>query len=382
MKILHISPLSPYNVGWSYQENLLPKYQKNLGNEITVVVSTFKNTKNGKKDVGENDFIVDEGIHVYRKKRFLGNTFLGKFISYTNVWNIICGFKPDLIMVHSLTTLSIFQAIKYKKKINNSCVIIQDNHLDENIGRKKYRIITDLLYKYWAFINKFSSKYVSKYYGVTEWRRQFIVDRFGIPENKTDVLIMGADLEKIDFKNKKEIRNRIKKDLNIKDDFIIITGGKIEQNKKTANLMKAVKNLKNVKLIVFGEVASNYEKEINNSINDNVIMLGWKNQQEIYNLFLASDLAIFPGQHSVLWEQACACKIPCVFAHWEGMNHLNNGGNSMEINDISSEGLEEFIEKFIYSDEYYKMKEKAQSKLTDIYNYEEIAKKSIECVNK
>ena len=68
MKILHVAPLSPYNVGWSYQDNLLPKYQRKLGHEVRVIVSTFENTSNGKKDVGEQDFVLDDGVHVYRRK--------------------------------------------------------------------------------------------------------------------------------------------------------------------------------------------------------------------------------------------------------------------------------------------------------------------------
>ena len=40
MKILHIAPNAPYNRGWGYQENLLPKYQKKLGHDVTVIVRT------------------------------------------------------------------------------------------------------------------------------------------------------------------------------------------------------------------------------------------------------------------------------------------------------------------------------------------------------
>ena len=66
MKILHVAPLSPYNIDWSYQDNLLPKYQRKLGHEVWVVVSPFENTSNGKADVGETDFVLDDGVHVFR----------------------------------------------------------------------------------------------------------------------------------------------------------------------------------------------------------------------------------------------------------------------------------------------------------------------------
>ena len=381
MKILHIAPISPYNVGWSYQDNLLPKYQKKLGHDVWVVVSPFENSKNGKVDVGESDFVLKDGVHVFRRRRLFGNNFLGKAISFTNVWDILIKFKPDFVMIHSLMTLTVFQVIKYKIRFNPNCIIIHDNHLDENIGKRKNKFLTNIFYSYWAFINKFSKKYISKYYGVTPWRRDFIVNRFKIELEKTDILIMGADLENVNFKDKSKYRKYIEKKYSISKKFIIVTGGKIEKNKKIANLMKAVKEFNNVKLIVFGTVADDYREEISNSINENVIMAGWLDSEAINKLFMASDLAIFPGQHSVLWEQACACKIPCLFAHWENMQHLNNGGNSAEIFDVSVKGLKKEIKKYNRTKIFYDMQKIAQSDATNIYRYENIALKSLETAN-
>lgn len=379
MKILHVAPLSPYNVGWSYQDNLLPKYQRKLGHEVRVIVSTFENTSNGKKDVGEQDFVLDDGVHVYRRKRFLGNSLIGKVISFTDISDILDEFKPDFIMIHSMITLSVFQAIQYKKKKNPNCIIIHDNHLDENIGKRKNKYFTDLFYGYWAFVNRFPKKYISKYYGVTPWRRDFIVNRFKIDREKTDVLIMGADIDDIEFSKVDHLREELNAKFGLERQFVIVTGGKIEKNKKTALLMRAVGGLKNIKLLVFGTVADDYKDEIETSLNDNVIMLGWKNNKEIDDLLLAADLAFFPGQHSVLWEQACACKVPCVFAYWDGMDHLDNGGNSMFLHEISEAGIRKCIMSLYNTPEYQRMKAVAKSEATDIYSYYEVARKSIEC---
>ena len=260
-------------------------------------------------------------------------------------------------------------------------MIIHDNHLDENIGRRKTKLLTDLFYKYWRFVNGFSKKYVAKYYGVTPWRQDFIVKRFGIEREKTDVLIMGADDEFIDFDNRNQIRNNLRNQYNIGTDFVICTGGKIEKNKKIDLLMKSVKGMPGVKLLVFGNVADNYKGEIEKSINENVIMLGWMNTKEINDVFLASDIAVFPGQHSVLWEQACACKIPCLFAYWDGMNHLNNGGNCAFICADSVEAIRNSIMKYANTDAYEALREKADSPLTDVFLYKNIADKSLEAAS-
>ena len=378
MKILHIAPISPYNVGWSYQDNLLPAYQRKLGHEVRVVVSPFENTPNGKVDVGESDFILPDGVHVYRRRRWLGNGPIGKAVSFTDVWDILTEYKPDLVMIHSLMTLTVYQVIKYKKKHNPNCVIIHDNHLDENIGFKKNKILTDLFYGYWSVANHFAKPYISKYYGVTPWRRDFIVNRFKIKPENTDVLIMGADMDKIHFDMRETYRAEIDKKYGTKGKFLIVTGGKIERNKSIAPLMQAVDHMDNVKLLVFGSVADDYLSDIESSKNENTVLMGWMDIDHINELLLAADLAVFPGQHSVLWEQACACKIPCVFRFWQGMDHLNNGGNAEFIPDEGVDTLRKEIQSLMYTSHYQKMLAVARSDATDVFSYVEIAKKSLE----
>ena len=39
MKIVHIVPKAPYNDNWGYQDNLLPKYQRKMGHEVTVITT-------------------------------------------------------------------------------------------------------------------------------------------------------------------------------------------------------------------------------------------------------------------------------------------------------------------------------------------------------
>jgi len=378
MKILHIAPLAPYNVGWSYQENLLPKYQRKLGHEVRVVVSPFENGRNGKTDIGEGEFTLEDGVRVYRRRRFLGNNFLGKILSFTNVKDILLDFQPDLIMVHSLITLSVFQAIAYRKKHNPNCVIIQDNHLDENIGWRKNKFFTDLYYGVWALVNRFSLPHVARYYGVTPWRQEFLQKRFRIPAEKTDLLIMGADMDDIDLASREDCRKAVDAEFGTEGHFLLVTGGKIERNKTIAPLMQAVKTMEKTKLLVFGTVADDYKEEIEAAMNDNVVLVGWKNNHQINELFLAADLAVFPGQHSVLWEQACACKTPALFGSWKGMGHVNNGGNSAFLEDTTPEGLRAALEACHGTESYRTMLAVARSEATDVYSYYKIAEKSLE----
>jgi glycosyltransferase involved in cell wall biosynthesis len=133
---------------------------------------------------------------------------------------------------------------------------------------------------------------------------------------------MGADDEKIDFENKDTIRDRIRNEYDIADtDFLIVTGGKIDKNKKIDILMDAVTGMPNVKLLVFGRVSADVKQMVDKLIfeNCNIRYIGWIDADKVYDYFFAADLVFFPGQHSVLWEQACAAKVPCVFEKWEGI---------------------------------------------------------------
>lgn len=107
--------------------------------------------------------------------------------------------------------------------------------------------------------------------------------------------------------------------------------------------------------------------------------VGWIDSAKVYDYFFAADLVFFPGQHSVLWEQACAAKVPCVFEAWEGMDHVDNGGNSDFVKEVTAEALREKICELCYTPKYERMKQVARSEATHIYLYSKIAEKSLEC---
>lgn len=383
MRIVHIAPNSPYNNYWGYQDNLLPKYQRKMGHDVTVIITNTEH-KNGKIiEIPPSTYDLEDGEHIYRlPRKIYPHIVLTNLKSYIKVYDLLVRINPDFIFFHGLISSSIFDAIKYKK-INPKCVIVQDNHMDYNIGYPSDGIKNKMFRMYYRIINRKSIRYVDKVYGVTPWRKKYAEDYFGIPTEKTDVLIMGADDEKIDFPNRDSIRADIRKKYGVlDDDFLIVTGGKIDSKKKIDVLMEACATEENVKLLIFGNVADDVKLKFENLLqdNDNLIYIGWIPSDKVYSYFFAADLVFFPGQHSVLWEQACAAKVPCVFEKWEGMDHVNNGGNSDFISPVNIETLSKKIEELCFTERYYQMKRVAESEATDVYLYSKIAEKSLECV--
>lgn len=385
MKIAHIVPSSTYTDYWGYQDNLLPKYHSKLGHEATVIAMNQMHIGEKIVDTECSDYVLDDGVRVIRldRKRVINSTVTELKTRMRGVYEKLCELKPDFIFFHGLVSETIYDVIKYKKRVNPACVIVQDNHLDYNIGRKFNSLKDKVVRLLYRCQNRKSIKYVDKIYGVTPWRKKYAEDYFKIPEEKTDVLIMGADDEKIDFANREQIRSSKRAEYGIKDDeFLIVTGGKIDKKKKIDTLMRACSQIQNVKLLVFGNVLDDVKSEFDSALNNsnNIIYIGWIDADKVYDYFFAADLVFFPGQHSVLWEQACASKVPCVFGKWVGMDHVNNGGNSDFVENITEASLREKINELHFTAKYFEMKSISESEATDVYLYSNIAKKSLECI--
>ena len=383
MKIVHIAPRAPYNDYWGYQDNLLPKYQKKLGHDITIIITNMMHKDGKVVETDCADYVLEEGVRVIRlkvKKYF--NTVLTNINSKLPVYDYLKEIRPDFVFYHGLHGTTIFDVIKYKKKINPKCTIVQDNHVDYNICNDPGGMKGRILRSFQRCVNRRSIPYITRVYGVTPWRKTYAEDYYGIPNSKTDVLIMGADDEEIDFEHRDAIRKSIRNKYGIKDsEFLIVTGGKIDKRKKTHLLMKAIARVEGAKLLIFGHVEEDVKDDFNRLLNenDNITYIGWIDSKAVYNYFFAADLVFFPGQHSVLWEQACAAKVPCVFEKWNGMEHVNNGGNSAFITPVTTEVIETKIRELMFTEKYNNMKLVADSEATDIYLYSKIAEKSLEC---
>lgn len=390
MKIMHIAPNAPYNEGWGYQENILPRYHAKQGNEVKLV-TTLKMHCDGKiVQTLPREFNSKDGFPVVRLayKKYLFGKKISNILCKLQVYDELCNFSPDVIFYHGLISVTIKDVIRYKKKREkegHKIFIIQDNHADYNNSKFGNNIKAKLLRAYYIFLNMYSQKYVDRIYGVTPWREQFAREYYRINQTLTDILIMGADDEQINFKNYESIRKNIRKVLNISDtDFLVISGGKIDSNKNIHILMNACAGIQGVKLVVFGSVSDEMKETFQTLIakHNNILYVGWLASDQINNYYFAADLAVFPGAHSVLWEQACACKVPCLFKKWPGMEHVDNGGNSAFISDVTAEKLRETILELKFTEKYNFMNHVAKSDATDVYLYSNIARKSLECVIK
>lgn len=383
MKIVHIAPKAPYNDNWGYQDNLLPKYHRKAGHDVTVLISTYTHEDGKIVETEPADYVLPDGVRIVRlKRKKYPHRVLTSLCTKLDVYPYLEELRPDFVFYHSLNSTTIYDVVRYKKNLNPNCIIVRDNHIDDNncadTGLKMV-----LIRSVERFFVRKTMPYVSRVYGVTPWRRQYAQTYFRVPSSKTDVLIMGADDDQMNLEEKQRIRAEVRQEYAISDeDFLVVTGGKIDIAKNIHLLMKACMEITGVKLLVFGNVCDDVREEFERlRLSNQIIYIGWVNANDVYRYFYAADLVCFPGGHSVMWEQACASKVPCVFKMWEGMEHLNNGGNGDFLYPVTVESISEKIRSLHRTPAYYAMKQAAESSATDIYRYSYIAEKSLECVN-
>lgn len=384
MKIVHLCLSNFYIDNYSYQENLLPKYHVLQGHSVTVIASLISFDDNGKPCLldSESTKLTEDGFTViridYKRPFYKFNKFAR---IYNGIYSLLEKEKPDLIFLHDFTFLDIRNIIKYVK-LNKEVKLFVDSHTDY-INSAQTWISRNIFYKIvWRYYAKKLSPIVSKFYGTTPLRNYFLKDVYGINPEKIELLLMGIDDELLKNKNRVKLRDSFLKEMKFnQNDFIIITGGKIDIQKNIHLLMKAVANINrnNIKLIVFGSVSADLLTFFNSLLDSrSIYFIGWKSTEKILNYFIVSDLIVFPGTHSVLWEQAVGVGVPCLFKYWKGITHVDVGGNCDFLYDDSVDEIEYKLLKIIDNpDIYSSLKKNAAEKGLRFFSYSHISARAI-----
>lgn len=384
LKITHVCLCGPVTDGWTYQDNLLPKFHKKLGYEVSVITSQYIYNNNGELDKDKRRVYLNEyGIKTIRLKSKLFSSVNSKFKRFEGVYEALKKENPDILFIHGVQFLDIKEIVKYLKS-NSKVKVFIDNHADFTNSATNW-LSKNLLHKIiWKKVAHLIEPFTYKFYGVLPARVDFLHEVYKLPINKIELLLMGADDEKVKEARKKSIRDEIRIQYNIKNgDFLIISGGKIDQAKRQIlHLMESVKQIdkENVKLIVFGSVIEALEKELKYLADGEKIQyIGWIDSDKCYKLFAAADLGVFPGRHSVLWEQAIGTGLPCIFKYWSGTTHVDVGGNCEFLYEGSIDEIKSKLSSIIDNKTLYlKMKDVAENKGMSKFSYYGIAEKSIE----
>ena len=459
-KILHIMLTGPVTDGWSYQDNLLTKYQRRLGHEVTMITSQWIWGEDGKlAKCRKTDYRNENDVKVIRLPIHGKDRWGRKFKTFEGLYEKMLAEEPDILFVHNVSFLDmdvVVNYIRYRRKLEKNIMpsekssketardtskkrsqttlqVYVDNHSDFSNSGGNW-ISRNVLHKIlWKSKAKKIEPYTTKFYGVMPARVEWLSRMYGIPEHKCELLVMGADDDGITKAIEYNAAKRIREQYHIaEDDFLIVTGGKIDRAKRqTLLLMEAVRNIaekqgdmqkeaalnkaseiseiresdsagniaasdsagntasgnaakgitKNVRLLVFGSVAGELKDELEKLADGNIVQYtGWIAAEESYDYFSAADLVVFPGRHSVYWEQVVGMGIPMLCKYWEGTTHVDIGGNVRFLTEDNVSCIENSLLELLKEDgkEYLEMKAAANSERKKEFSYLQIAQKCIE----
>jgi 1,2-diacylglycerol 3-alpha-glucosyltransferase len=385
MKIVHICICGLWSEKYAYHDNLLPKFHKNLGNDVTIIAPTYAGFFGYDGKIVEEEagiFFLDSGIKLIRVKPLIKSYAINQHLHlFHSIKQYVIDEKPDFIFVHDVYSFNYLSLITVKHLFPKTKIVF-DNHADSINSTHNFlsKFLNGFIYRF--FLTNRLNRISDIFYGVTPSRCDFLHSMYGIPRYKIKLLVMGADDEKMHLDQKILIRKEVRDKYNITDsDFLIVTGGKIDEKKNIHLLAEAVKEITcpNVKILLFGTICESLKDYVNNILCNRVIYIGWVNSDCVYNYFYAADLVVFPGLHSVLWEQAVACGIPCAFSDLSGFKHINFNDNCIFLKNSTVEYYKETIMS-IYNDKakYNQLKINAQDERSLDFTYSRIAKKVIE----
>lgn len=346
-----------------YQENLLVKYYRKYGHEVTVIASTYDNVFDYYNDKHDNSKPIriyeDHGAKII-KLPFQFN-FRGKIKKYTDITKIVEDFQPDLLYVHDIMP-NMFQMLSYKKR-NPHVKMIMDYHCDYSNSANNWlslNVLHKMIRKY-LYMNPIK-KHISKFYPIVPGSTKFLHEVYDIPLENMEVLALGADVDLVAEIKQTNARKEVRESLNIPENHkVIFTGGKFTPAKKTDLLLQAFNIINNpeLHLIIVGDAdeqnAIYKDKLLHLSQdNSNIHFVGWQNNRGVYEHLATSDFAVFPASQSIVWQQALASHLPLIVGDVgeQSLAYLNEfcAISELDKNNITTENIKKEIEKLLSDD--------------------------------
>lgn len=382
MKIVNICMGAPFTEGYSYQDSMLPDYQHRLGHDVTVI--TGLKTRNSKGEVitvPEEDTVLKNGVRLIRiAPKGVGKLRHNVLGVYPGIRKKLEELSPNLIMVHGLGSHVAGYAVSYKRK-HPKTHLIADNHQDfANSENPVLRILAVYFRMRWKrWIRDFD-----RIYAVTSWRKAFAHQIYGIPYDKLDTLILGIDERYINLAADPENRETVRKQYGIDlDCFVFCTGGKLDEKKKILESMRAFSQTEGERLryLIFGSVSPDIREAFEKLLREDgrFVYIGYVPSEKTNSILAASDFGLFPGSHSVLWEQAIGCGLPCLFHQFEEQDHTDVNGNCIRLKDAKEKDIFRIMERVSIDPAYYRDLKQKSAVAAERFSYRAIALQSMEC---
>lgn len=335
MKILMLCDF--FDEKLEYQENLLVKYYRKHGHDVTVVTSTFDSVFDYYADRHDNTLpsrtYRHDGATVI-KLRYRYN-ILNRLRAFQRIDRILDDEAPDLIFVHDIM-LNLPECIRYVRAHPRSRMIL-DYHADySNSGKNalSLKVLHGVIRKW--FLDQ-ARPHLSRIFPIVPAGATFLHEIYKVPLDEMELLPLGADTDLAMSIRQGDGRADLRRHYGIPDDHaVIFTGGKLSPAKRTELLLKAALSLPHlpIHVIVVGEAGEDdaaYQRMLQGlaTADPRVRMVGWLGREDIYRHLHMADLAVFPASQSILWQQAIAMGLPLIVGDTghQNIGYLNSKEN-------------------------------------------------------
>lgn len=357
MKILIMCDI--FDEGIGSQENILAKYFRKHGHQVSIVTSTFESVF---------DYIADRYVsHAPPKIFFIEDlkvirlpyklNLLNKVRSFDNAFEVISNEKPDMIFIMDIMP-DLISAVKFKKE-NINTRIVMDYHADYSNSGKNWlsrKVLHGMIRK---SILRYGMSYIDAIYPVTPGSADFLNDIYGVPRQRMELLPLGADMDiGKDIARRREGRE-LRARLGIAPDAtVILSGGKFSRLKRTELLIAAVRQMPDlaVELVIVGAANIGEEEYAATMMraaqgDSRIRFVGWLDNPDLFRFMDMADLAVFPASQSSLWVQAVSMGLPLVVGNTGGQDtsYMNAYDNIIELprDEIHVDRLKEVIAQLV-----------------------------------
>lgn len=312
--ILHIGLASHFTEGLGYQDNLLTQQNLDDGYDVVYISNCFKYTDGTLVETPPEDTMLQNGMRLIRiPYQKIVNAFISsKIRKVRGLYETIEKIEPDIILFHGVTGYELKTVGRYKKNYPEVSLFL-DSH-ETSINSAKNFISKFFLHKlYYRSLLQDVYPYVKKILFTNYSSKDFVLEMYKIPEIKMHFFPLGR---KIIFPDeKKRIRQRVRKALQVSDDTLVFThSGKLDEGKRTKEVLDSFYDLKEKKanMWILGTIPEEMEDVLIPLIkrDQRVLFIGWVSDEELRDYITASDFYLQPGTPSATMEGAVASGIP------------------------------------------------------------------------
>lgn len=337
MKVLHCCLSQFYIDGYGYQENTLPRLNKEAGHDVMIVAST-ETYQNGKLAYLESSsYFTEYGVPIIRMAYcdWMIKPIAKKLRIHPAFKRVLNDFAPDVIMFHGTCGYEIKTAAEYANA-HPTVKFYVDSHEDFNNSARTAFVRVMLYDLFYRPLIRHALHSIRKVLYITEETRAFCSKQLKIPDSKLEYYPLGGFLQSDEqyavFRS--EYRNKIGANAG---ELIILHTGKLGKRNRTLDLLTAFSQVrdKRLRLIITGLLKPEIETAAKRLIDsdDRIQYLGWVPVEELQKYLCCADMYAQPGSQSATMQQAVCCRCAILLYPYE--SHLALlGNNAMYVQSV------------------------------------------------